>query len=70
MRDPEPAKPDYVMNLEAIFGPHSDRGFGSAVFYEKLEDSEDLEHLALRVYRHFVGGLWARWGEAAWGTAG
>ncbi|GAB4471600.1 MAG: hypothetical protein OHK0037_31010 [Elainellaceae cyanobacterium] len=63
--------PDYVANLQAIYGPPSQAGFGSAVFYEPLdsellERADALEQMALKHYRYFVGDLWERWGEAAW----
>ena len=66
MSDSKPTKPDYVVNLEAIYGPPGQTGFGSAVFHEQLQQGEDLEQVAQRVYRHFVGELWERWGEETW----
>lgn len=59
-------KPAYVSELEAVYGPPSDGGFGSAVFFERLAASDELEQAALDVYQSFVGELWQRWGEEAW----
>jgi hypothetical protein len=59
-------KPDYVAELETVYGAPSQSGFGSAVFYEVLEPEADLEPVALRYYQYFVGDLWERFGEAAW----
>jgi len=58
--------PDYVADLQAIYGVPSQAGFGSAVFYKSVENPEQLERVALKTYRYFVGDLWERWGEAAW----
>lgn len=66
--NPQPQAPDYVADLQAIYGPPSQAGFGSAVFYEPLDKSDALEQTALKYYRYFVGDLWERWGEAAWMT--
>ncbi|BAU41490.1 hypothetical protein [Leptolyngbya sp. O-77] len=63
---PDYEAPDYVANLQAIYGPPSQAGFGSAVFYEPLNNASALEQTALKYYRYFVGDLWERWGEAAW----
>jgi hypothetical protein len=60
------AKPDYVVALEDMFGPPSMEGFGSAVFFEMVDDTDDLEEVAKQYYQHFVGELWERWGEEAW----
>jgi hypothetical protein len=59
-------KPDYVTRLESAYGAPSQAGFGSAVFYETLQGTDDLTHAALAKYRFFVGKLWDRYGEAAW----
>lgn len=40
--------------------------FGSAVFFEVLRDTDDLQQAALAKYRYFVGALWERFGEPAW----
>jgi hypothetical protein len=65
---PAPPIPQYVTDLEALYGSPSQSGFGSAVFYEQLQPDPDLEKVALRYYRHFMGDLWERFGEAAWMT--
>ncbi len=59
-------KPDYVLTLEKAYGPPSQEGFGSAVFFEQVQDEDGLEELAEKYYQHFVGGLWERWGEETW----
>ncbi len=56
--------PNYVSDLQAIYGAPSQAGFGSAMFYEPAGESVDLEPIALKIYRHFVGDLWERWSEA------
>jgi hypothetical protein len=58
--------PMYVGALKKVYGPPSQAGFGSAVFFELLAPEADLEQAALRHYRYFVGNLWDRYGEAAW----
>jgi hypothetical protein len=60
------AKPEAVTELEAVYGPPSQAGFGSAVFYAQLEPDADLAAAALDKYRFFVGELWERYGEEAW----
>lgn len=60
------AKPIYVSLLEAAFGAPSQAAFGSAVFFELLKVTEDLEKMALAKYRYFVGELWERFGPDAW----
>jgi hypothetical protein len=59
-------RPNYVITLESIYGPPSQAGFGSAVFYEQLLPKADLAQAAQRYYRYFVGDLWDRYGETAW----
>jgi hypothetical protein len=59
-------KPDYVADLEAAYGPPSQEGFGSAVFFEQMEDEDALEELAKEYYRYFVGELWERWSQETW----
>ena len=59
-------KPEAVEALEAAYGPPSDAGFGSAVFYEELAPDADLERAALEKYKAFVGKLWDEYGEDAW----
>jgi hypothetical protein len=61
-----PERPDYVTRLEGTYGGPSQQGFGSAVFYENLRDTDDLTQAALSRYKTFVGKLWERFGEAAW----
>lgn len=58
-------RPTYVGELEAAYGPPSESGWGSAVFYEPRA-GEPLAALAKRTYRTFVGEKWKRFGEAAW----
>ena len=60
------AGPEYVTALEAAYGAPSQAGFGSAVFYEPLKASDDLDQAALAKYKYFVGDLWQRYGEDAW----
>ncbi len=66
--NPPPQTPSPVADLQAIYGLPNQNGFGSAVFYERVEPAEELEQVALKVYRYFVGDLWDRFGEAAWMT--
>ena len=60
------ARPTAVAALEAAFGPPSQAGFGSAVFYDRLASGADLEQAALARYQFFVGDLWERYGADAW----
>lgn len=60
------ALPADVTALMAVYGAPSQAGFGSAVFYDAIAPGTDLESVALRVYQHFVGKLWAQYGESAW----
>lgn len=55
-----------MTDLITVYGPPSQAGFGSAVFYEPAIADQELESIALKCYRHFVGDLWERFGEAAW----
>jgi hypothetical protein len=64
--DPSEGKPDHVTELERIYGAPSNSGFGSAVFYEPSTSEGDLEAIALKYYRYFLGDLWSRFGEEAW----
>jgi len=59
-------KPDYVLEMEAAYGAPSQNGFGSAVFFESLDQDEAMETAALEKYKYFVGDLWDRFGEEAW----
>lgn len=58
--------PANVAALEAIYGPPSQAGFGSAIFYEPDAAIGDLPAWALEKYKFFTGDLWDRYGEAAW----
>lgn len=60
------SKPDYVLALEASYGPPSQDGFGAAVFFAADPESFDLEALAKEYYQYFVGELWERWGAETW----
>lgn len=66
MTNPDPTKPEALANLEAAYGGPSQTGFGSAVFSDRVLDTDTLEQKALERYRYFVGDLWGRFGEAAW----
>ncbi|HAJ34854.1 MAG TPA: hypothetical protein DCL15_04055 [Chloroflexi bacterium] len=55
-----------MVSLQAAYGPPSDAGFGSAVFYTALGADASLEQAALDKYKVFTGELWQRYGEAAW----
>lgn len=57
---------DPTATLQAVFGPPSQAGFGSAVFAERVERPQDLEAAAKRCYRHFLGTQWTKAAEAAW----
>ena len=58
-------KPKFVIELEAAYGVPSQAAFGSAVFYNEMEATDDLEKSAFETYRYFVGDLWERFGEEA-----
>jgi hypothetical protein len=60
------ARPAAVDALEAAFGPPSQAGFGSAVFYDTLAPDVDLEQAARARYQFFAGDLWVRYGADAW----
>jgi len=55
-----------VVNLQALYGPPSQAGFGSAVFRDRVERAEDLEAAALKHYRYFLGKTWEQFGEEVW----
>lgn len=57
---------DGITNLQSIYGMPSQAGFGSAVFWELVERAADLESVALKYYRYFVGEHWEQFGEDAW----
>jgi hypothetical protein len=66
---PAPSSPQRVDGatiLQAVFGPPSQTGFGSAVFTERAERPQDLEAAARRCYRQFLGKQWAKAGESVW----
>ena len=65
-KKPDLKKPEYVLQMEAVYGPPSQSGFGSAVFSEIVEKSEPLEKSAMKIYEYFVGETWDRFGEDAW----
>lgn len=58
-----------ITALRAIYGEPSQAGFGSAVFYDRIEPGSDLEPMALHYYQHFVGQLWEQFGADAWMSA-
>lgn len=65
-------KPDFVAELEAIFGGPSESGFGSAVFYDEqpMEDGAiDIKQAAFAKHQFFCGDTWTRFGEANWKSA-
>jgi hypothetical protein len=66
MQTPTPERPDTVTRLQAVYGPPSQAGFGSAVFFVPLAAGDDLTGAALAHYRTFVGARWERPGEQAW----
>ena len=66
MKTSEPTKPATVTALEAAYGAPSQSGFGSAVFHEAMNASDDLTEAALATYKYFTGELWERFGEDAW----
>ena len=59
------AMPADVTDLEAAYGPPSQAGFGSAVFYEPDAAIGDLPAWSLEKYKVFTGDLWERYGEEA-----
>ena len=59
-------KPVYVAALEAAYGEPSQEGFGSAVFFEQMQQDDDLEEMAKKYYQYFVGKNWDEWGEEVW----
>jgi hypothetical protein len=63
---PDSKKPKYIFQMEAVYGPPSQSGFGTAVFSEIVEKSEPLESSALEIFKYFIGELWERYGEDAW----
>ena len=61
-----PQNTDRTAALQAVFGPPSQSGFGSAVFAERVDPPQDLEAAAKRCYRDFLGKQWAEAGESVW----
>ena len=59
-------RPKYVLLMESAYGPPSQNGFGSAVFFETIGKDEPLEKAALEKYKYFAGETWDRFGEDAW----
>ena len=59
-------KPVYVAALEAAYGEPSQEGFGSAVFFDQMQQDDDLEEVAKKYYQYFVGKNWDEWGEDVW----
>lgn len=62
-------KPVFIEQLESFYGPPSQNGFGSAVFFERIPNTQTLEQAALQKYRYFMGDSWDRFGEEAWMSA-
>jgi hypothetical protein len=58
--------PNNMTTMEEIYGVPTQAGFGSAVFIEQLNSTDDLEKIALKKYRYFVGDLWERYGQDTW----
>lgn len=46
--------PPYVLDLIKIYGPPSHEAWGTAVFYDRVEPSHDLDAVALRHYQYFA----------------
>jgi hypothetical protein len=63
---PDSKKPKYIFQMEAAYGPASQNGFGSAVFFNMIGEKENLEKASLDKYQYFIGELWERYGEDAW----
>jgi hypothetical protein len=66
---PSPSSPqraDRAASLQAVFGPPSQTGFGSAVFAERVDRPQDLKAAATRCYRLFLGKQWSEAGESVW----
>jgi hypothetical protein len=59
-------KPQYVTALGNFYGVPSQAGFGSAVFFERINPADKLDEEALKKYKYFLGDLWERFGEDAW----
>ncbi len=61
--------PKYVRDLIALYGPDREGLQKVAVFYEKIDPETNLERVALRYYRQYVGVYWERFGERNWMAA-
>lgn len=59
-------KPQSITDLETFYGPPSQAGFASAVFFVKCDARAGLTDQALEIYQYFTGELWERWGADAW----
>jgi hypothetical protein len=57
-----------LRELEDVFGPPSQAGFGSAVFFfpEGPAQPSSLEQHAQQMYQHFCGEIWERFGVDNW----
>ena len=53
-----PQLPQYVSDLISLYGQTAERLLGSAVFYDILDPDADLEQVALRRQRDFIGPKW------------
>jgi hypothetical protein len=62
----ETEKPQYVLELETVYGEPNQEGFGSAVFYKKVKTADLLEQIAQEQYEYFVGDKWEEWGPETW----
>ena len=58
-------KPNYISNLEEVYGSSSQEAYGTAVFFKILKEF-DIDAASLEVYQYFTGDLWEEWGEEAW----
>lgn len=58
--------PAYVTAMESAYGEPSQKGFGSAVFFDHVDEADALESAAQGKYHRFVADLWERFGEDAW----
>jgi hypothetical protein len=58
--------PKYITDLATFYNASKDGLLGIAVFYQEIPEA-DLEQVALRYYRHFVGEeYWGRQWMEAW----
>jgi hypothetical protein len=59
--------PTWVASLQSVFGPPSDAGFGSAVFYSPPgAGTLSLEAMARIHYERFCGERWTELGGEQW----